>query len=98
MSVVPKFTKDEKLNRREFLSSATAAGVAAASLGKSTHATASDDATAKQVVPTESELAMEFDDPADYSAIEIDDYFVSNPGSDFMVDVEIGRASCRERL
>ena len=80
-----KNEKNEGLNRREFLSSATAVGVAATSLGKS--ASAADEATPKPAAPTESELAMEFDDPAGYSATEIDEYFVKNPGSDFMVDV-----------
>lgn len=77
--------KSERLNRREFLSSATAVGVAAASLGNT--AEAAKEETAKPVAPTESELAMEFDDPAGYSASEIDEYFVRKPGSDFMLDV-----------
>ncbi len=79
--------KNERLNRREFLSSATAVGVAAASLGKSGETSAADAAAPKPAAPTEAELAMEFDDPPAYSATEIDAYFVTNPGSDFMVDV-----------
>jgi len=77
--------KNEGLNRRDFLSSATAVGVATASLGKSV--SAAEAAASKPAAPTEAKLAMEFDDPAGYSAVEIDAYFVRHPGSDFMVDV-----------
>ena len=77
--------KNEGLNRRDFLSSATAVGVAAASLGKT--ASAADDVAPRPSAPTEAELTMEFDEPAAYSATEIDGYFVKRPGSDFMVDV-----------
>ena len=56
------------LNRRDFLSSATAVSVAA-SLGSSAVAAAA--AGPKPAAPSESELAMEFDDPAGYSATEI---------------------------
>lgn len=79
--------KGTGLNRREFLSSATAAGVAAVSLTKPGGASARDAVAETAVMPTESQLAMEHDVPSDYSAEQIDDYFVENPGSDFMVDV-----------
>ncbi|MDH3198705.1 MAG: thiamine pyrophosphate-binding protein, partial [Candidatus Krumholzibacteria bacterium] len=79
----------EGLNRREFLSSATAAGVAAAALAKPDGASAQDagQPMAAAAPPTPAQLAMEYDDPAGYSAEEIRDYFVKHPGSDFMVDV-----------
>jgi len=82
---VKKNKKNKGLNRRDFLTSATVAGVAAASLGKS--AKADDEVAEKLPAPADAELAMEFDDPGTYSAQELDAYFVSNPGSDFMVDV-----------
>lgn len=79
--------KGEGLNRREFLSSATAVGVAAVSLTNSAPASAKDAGEPATAVPTESQLAMEYDEPEGYSAEEIGDYFVKHPGSDFMVDV-----------
>ena len=79
------------VNRRDFLSSATAAGLAAASAG------ATDKAAAQQVAstelppgalpPTAAQEAMESEIPAGYSAEEAREYFVRNPGSDFMVDL-----------
>ncbi len=80
-------TNDEKLNRREFLASAGAVGVAAVSLTTSDEAAAQESTAEQAAAPTEAELAMEFDAPAGYSAEQIDAYFVKNPGSDFMVDV-----------
>ena len=77
----------ERLNRREFLSSATAAGVAAVSITRSGPAEAKDEVEHKAVVPTEAQLAMEYDEPEGYTAEDIDTYFVKHPGSDFMVDV-----------
>jgi len=79
--------ESDRLNRREFLSSATAAGVAAVSLTNSGPASAKDAGKQKAALPTESQLAMEYDDPEGYSAGEIDNYFIKRPGSDFMVDV-----------
>lgn len=81
--------KGERINRRKFLSSAAAAGVAAASLSKSEPAAAEEASkpAAPAAPPTQAQLAMEYEDPAGYSAAEIDDYFVKYPGSDFMVDV-----------
>ena len=83
--------ESESVNRREFLSSATAAGLAAASVG------ATDKAAAQQVASSESapgalpptavQEAMESEIPTGYSAEEAREYFVRNPGSDFMVDV-----------
>ena len=83
--------KPASLNRRDFLSSATVAGLAAASVG------ATDKATAQQVAnnesstgalpPTAAQEAMESEVPAGYSADEAREYFVRNPGSDFMVDL-----------
>jgi len=81
--------KGEGLNRREFLSSATAAGVAAVALTKADRADAQDAGELKAAVapPTQAQLAMEYDEPSGYTAEQIDNYFVRRPGSDFMVDV-----------
>lgn len=92
----PHPTKSEReetarVNRREFLSSATAAGLVAAGVG------AAGGASAQQVPdntqppgamqPTAAQEAMESEIPAGYSAEQAREYFVSNPGSDFMLDV-----------
>jgi len=79
--------KRENLNRREFLSSATAAGVAAVSITHSGPAGAEEQVEQKAAAPGEEQLAMEYEDPAGYSADEIENFFVKHPGSDFMVDV-----------
>lgn len=80
--------RKDQLSRREFLSSATAAGVAAASLGGSANAAEPATTTpALPAAPSDAELAMEFDEISAYSATESDEYFVNNPGSDFMLDV-----------
>ena len=83
-------TKEDKtgpLNRREFLTSATAVGVAATALSGSDSAHGADTTAPKPAPPSESELAAEFDDLDIYSSTEVDNYFVEHPGSDFMVDV-----------
>ena len=73
------------LNRRQFLTAATAAGVTAAAVSRDA---ASQTAAKTQPTrpPTEAELAREQGVPG-YSAEEVARYFVQNPGSDFMVDV-----------
>ena len=79
------------VNRREFLSSATAAGLAAASLTTSDKAVAQEQAgeqlLAATTPPSAAQAAMEHEIPAGYSADEAGAYFVQSPGSDFMVDV-----------
>ena len=84
-------TESEKVNRREFLSSATVAGLAAASVGGSEKAGAQqlsgNDSPAGASPPTAAQAAMEYDVPEGYSATEAREYFVRNPGSDFMLDV-----------
>ena len=85
--------EDEKgngVNRREFLSSAGAAGLAAASLGASEKAVSQEFAQARVAAvtpPSARQQSMEEDVPAGYSAEEAQEYFVKNPGSDFMVDI-----------
>lgn len=83
-------TDDNKrgpLNRREFLTSATAVGVAAAGLSGPDSAHGDASTPPKPAPPSEAELAAEFDKLDIYSTKEVDDYFVERPGSDFMVDV-----------
>ena len=79
------------VNRREFLSSATVAGLAAASVGTTDKAAAqqvaSNESAPGALPPTAVQEAMESEIPAGYSAEEAREYFVRNPGSDFMVDV-----------
>ena len=79
--------KSESLNRRQFLTSASAVGIAAATLPGSDPAQADDTTPARPLPPGETELAAEFDELDIYSSSEVDNYFVDNPGSDFMVDV-----------
>ena len=85
--------EDEKgngVNRREFLSSAGAAGLAAASLGASEKAVSQEFAQTRVAAvtpPSARQQSMEEDVPAGYSAEEAQEYFVKNPGSDFMVDI-----------
>ena len=84
-------SEDGRVNRREFLSTATAAGLAAASLGAPERArgqeTPGHPPPAGVTPPTAAQEAMEYEVPAGYSAEEAREYFVKNPGSDFMVDV-----------
>lgn len=84
-------TESEKVNRRDFLSTATVAGLAAASVGTSEKAgaqqLADNDSPAGASPPTAAQAAMEYDVPEGYSAAEAREYFVRNPGSDFMLDV-----------
>jgi len=85
--------KSEGVNRREFLTSATAAtaGVAAAALTKPVAAQQAGAETGAQMAavapPSAAAEAMENDPPAGYSEQEAGEYFVKHPGSDFMVDV-----------
>lgn len=77
------------VSRRQFLSTAAAAGVAASSLTTSNVATARNAAqpNASPQPPSPAELAMEYEDPEGYTPAQVDDYFVRSPGSDFMLDV-----------
>ena len=82
--------KSEGVNRREFLSSATA-GVAAAALTKPAAAQQGSEQAGAQFAaitpPSAAAEAMEYDTPAGYSEAEASEYFVRRPGSDFMIDV-----------
>ncbi len=78
------------VNRREFLSTATVAGLAAASAatpGKTAaQQVAGNGPPPGALPPTAAQEAMESEVPPAYSAAEAREYFVTNPGSDFMVD------------
>jgi thiamine pyrophosphate-dependent acetolactate synthase large subunit-like protein len=82
--------KPEGVNRREFLSTATA-GVAAAALTKPAAAQEAGAETGEQMAavtpPSAAVEAMESGAPEGYGADEAMEYFVKHPGSDFMVDV-----------
>ncbi|MGI9260237.1 MAG: thiamine pyrophosphate-binding protein, partial [Gammaproteobacteria bacterium] len=78
--------KPEGVNRREFLTSASA-GVAAAALAKPATAQEAGPQYAAATPPSAAMDAMENDPPDGYSAEEAGEYFVKHPGSDFMVDV-----------
>ncbi len=74
----------ENLSRRHFISGAAAAGVA----GSISSASATTETTtAPARVPDAAQIAAELDVPEGYTAEEAAEYFVSRPGSDFMVDV-----------
>ncbi len=75
-----KRQETDGLNRREFLSGAAAAGVAAAGMSSA------EKAGAVAAPPSEAQLAMEYEVPEGYSAAEAREYFVGRPGSDFMLD------------
>jgi thiamine pyrophosphate-dependent acetolactate synthase large subunit-like protein len=78
------------VSRREFLTAATATGLATASLGQSSSEVQAQESRGVAaggpgpVVPTEEQEAQEFDG---YTSEQVDRYFVKNPASDFMVDV-----------
>ena len=82
--------KDDKktggLNRRGFLAGATAAGVAAVPLAKSSPASAQETG-ASAPLPNAAQAAMEHEVPDGYNDAQAARYFVDHPGSDFMVDV-----------
>lgn len=82
--------KSAGVNRRQFLSGATA-GVAAAALTKPAAAQQGSSQAGAQLAavtpPSAAAEAMEYDVPEGYSAEEAREYFVRHPGSDFMVDV-----------
>jgi acetolactate synthase I/II/III large subunit len=83
--------KSEGLNRRGFLTGATAAGLAAVPLSKTSSVAAQDsDANendAPAPLPNAAEAAMEHDTPEGYTGAQAANYFVDHPGSDYMVDV-----------
>lgn len=80
-----------RVNRRDFLSSAVAAGVAAAGAGAAGTTSAQEAAGDAQepgaMPPTAAQEAMESEIPDGYTAGQAREYFVRNPGSDFMLDV-----------
>ena len=76
----------DNLSRREFLSGAAAAGVAGSvQPAQATAPTAATTVAAR--APDAAQIAAELDVPEGYTAAEAAQYFVSHPGSDFMVDV-----------
>ena len=81
--------KTEGLNRRGFLAGATAAGLAAVPLAKTSTVAAQEavtDASAAPL-PNAAQAAMEHETPEGYTGVQAANYFVDHPGSDFMVDV-----------
>ena len=85
-----KKNEGKGVNRRQFLSSATAAGVVAASVSAPNKAITQESTETSHAAitpPSAQQEAMEYDVPVGYSAEEAEQYFVKNPGSDFMVDV-----------
>ena len=79
--------KKEGLNRRGFLAGATAAGLAAVPLSKTSRVEAQDSDGASAPLPNSMDAAMEHDIPEGYSDEQAANYFVHHPGSDYMVDV-----------
>jgi acetolactate synthase-1/2/3 large subunit len=76
-----------RINRRDFLAAASAAGVACGTLSDTAKAQTQASAKPAAGPPDEAQLAMEEGVPAGYTAEEAARYFVRQPGSDFMVDV-----------
>ncbi len=81
--------KTEGLNRRGFLAGATAAGLAAVPLAKTSTVSAQEAGTdaAAAPLPNAAQAAMEHEVPEGYTGVQAANYFVDHPGSDFMVDV-----------
>ena len=79
--------KTEGLNRRGFLAGATAAGIAAVPLAKTSPAAAQEADSPPAPLPNAAEAAMEHETPTGYSDVQAANYFVEHPGSDFMVGV-----------
>jgi len=77
----------EGLSRRGFLTGATAAGIAAVPLTKTSPASAQETQTASAPLPNAADAAMEHEIPEGYSDVQAANYFVHHPGSDFMVAV-----------
>jgi hypothetical protein len=77
-----------RLSRRRFLGQAAAAAGVAGTATDTAAATPSDKPAKLAALPPDaSSIAAEMDVPAGYTADEAAQYFVENPGSDFMVDV-----------
>ena len=87
----PEQDEAARVNRRDFLSSTVAAGLTAAGVGGANKTSARQAAETTQppgaTPPTAAQEAMETEIPDGYSAGQAREYFVENPGSDFMVDV-----------
>ncbi len=79
--------KSDGLNRRGFLAGATAAGLAAVPLSKTTNVDAQESNRASAPLPNSMDAAMEHEIPGGYTGEQAKNYFVHHPGSDFMVDV-----------
>jgi acetolactate synthase I/II/III large subunit len=77
----------EGLNRRGFLAGATAAGLAAVPLSKTSNVEAQETRELMGALPNSLDAAMEHDTPEGYTDVQTANYFVDHPGSDFMVDV-----------
>jgi len=82
---VPQNENESRLNRRDFIAGATAAGVAVGGAASADAQTVRNSAAAAP--PSEAQRLRDQGSPAEYSETEADRYFVTNPGSDFMVDV-----------
>lgn len=82
---------DLSMDRRKFLSSATAATAAGAATLIGAGKTSAQEDMSQVDVPVEppsaAQLQMEDEIPEGYSADQAQDYFVKSPGSDFMLDV-----------
>lgn len=77
-----------KINRRGFLAGATAAGLSAVPVSESSKAVGQTSTAASAAgIPNATDAAMENETPEGYTQSQADNYFVQNPGSDFMVDV-----------
>ena len=79
---------ETRLSRRRFIGGAAAVGVVSSAADAAVRGAGTpDNPKVVALAPDATRVAAEQDIPDGYSATEAAQYFVSNPGSDFMVDV-----------
>lgn len=84
----PDQTTDEtRLDRRTFIAGVSATGVALGSAATTVGAQTAAPERMAAAAPSEAQRLADLGTPDEYSADEHDQYFVDNPGSDFMIDV-----------
>jgi hypothetical protein len=80
-------TEETRLDRRSFIAGVSATGVALGSAATKAGAQTADTEHMAAAPPSEAQRVADVGTPDEYSADEHDQYFVENPGSDYMIDV-----------
>jgi thiamine pyrophosphate-dependent acetolactate synthase large subunit-like protein len=80
-------TEETRLDRRSFIAGVSATGVALGSAATKAGAQTADTEHIAAAPPSEAQRVADVGTPDEYSADEHDQYFVENPGSDYMIDV-----------